>query len=167
MSDTADRVKKIVVEHLGVEADKVTEGASFIDDLGAVVIIAFFYTSGLSMPMLLASLATLAILIAMNRLGVRRLFPYLLVGGVLWFFVLQSGVHATLAGVAVALCIPMGKPEEEARSPLLFLEEKLHMGGMAHLWRVTPTECVPFLGKPVSSMIHQPPRLKSMCGTTH
>ena len=100
---------------------------AIIDDLGAVVIIAFFYTSGLSMPMLLASLATLAILIAMNRLDVRRLFPYLLVGGVLWFFVLQSGVHATLAGVAVALCVPMGKPEEEARSPLLFLEEKLHM----------------------------------------
>ncbi|MCK8688376.1 Na+/H+ antiporter NhaA, partial [Pseudomonas umsongensis] len=73
---------------------------AIIDDLGAVVIIAFFYTSGLSMPMLLASLATLVILIAMNRLGVRRLFPYLLVGGVLWFFVLQSGVHATLAGVA-------------------------------------------------------------------
>jgi NhaA family Na+:H+ antiporter len=99
---------------------------AIIDDLGAVVIIAFFYTSGLSMPMLLASLTTLVILIAMNRLGVRRLFPYLFVGGVLWFFVLQSGVHATLAGVALALCIPMGKPEEEARSPLLFLEEKLH-----------------------------------------
>jgi Na+/H+ antiporter NhaA len=100
---------------------------AIIDDLGAVVIIAFFYTTGLSMPMLLASLATLVILIAMNRLGVRRLFPYLLVGSVLWFFVLQSGVHATLAGVAVALCVPMGKPEEEVRSPLLFLEEKLHM----------------------------------------
>jgi NhaA family Na+:H+ antiporter len=85
---------------------------AIIDDLGAVV---------------MASLATLVILIAMNRLGVRRLLPYLLVGGVLWFFVLQSGVHATLAGVAVALCVPMGKPEEEARSPLLFLEEKLHM----------------------------------------
>ncbi|MNO30900.1 Na(+)/H(+) antiporter NhaA [compost metagenome] len=99
---------------------------AIIDDLGAVVIIAFFYTSGLSMPMLLASLATLVILIAMNRLGVRRLLPYLLVGGVLWFFVLQSGVHATLAGVALAMCIPMGKPEEEARSPLMFLEEKLH-----------------------------------------
>ncbi|QLL10657.1 Na+/H+ antiporter NhaA [Pseudomonas chlororaphis] len=99
---------------------------AIIDDLGAVVIIAFFYTSDLSMPMLLASLTTLLILIAMSRLGVRQLFPYLLVGSVLWFFVLQSGVHATLAGVALALCIPMGRPEEEARSPLLFLEEKLH-----------------------------------------
>ena len=100
---------------------------AIIDDLGAVVIIAFFYTTGLSMQMLLVSFATLVILIAMNRLGVRRLFPYLLVGSVLWFFVLQSGVHATLAGVAVTLCVPMGKPEEEVRSPLLFLEEKLHM----------------------------------------
>lgn len=99
---------------------------AIIDDLGAVVIIAFFYTSDLSMPMLLASLTTLLILVAMSRLGVRQLFPYLLVGSVLWFFVLQSGVHATLAGVALALCIPMGRPEEEARSPLLFLEEKLH-----------------------------------------
>ncbi len=100
---------------------------AIIDDLGAVIIIAFFYTSGLSMPMLLASLATFVILIAMNRLGVHRLFPYLLVGGVLWFFVLKSGVHATLAGVAVALSIPMGRPKEETQSPLLFLEEKLHL----------------------------------------
>ncbi|WLG87074.1 Na+/H+ antiporter NhaA [Pseudomonas cucumis] len=99
---------------------------AIIDDLGAVIIIAFFYTSDLSTPMLLASLTTLVILTAMNRLRVRRLFPYLLVGGVLWFFVLQSGVHATLAGVTLALCIPMGRPEEEAHSPLMFLEEKLH-----------------------------------------
>jgi NhaA family Na+:H+ antiporter len=99
---------------------------AILDDLGAVTIIAFFYSSGLNMPMLLASFATLAVLIVMNRLQVRRLLPYLLLGGLLWFFVLQSGVHATLAGVALALCIPMGKPEEEARSPLLFLEEKLH-----------------------------------------
>ncbi|MBX8562511.1 Na+/H+ antiporter NhaA [Pseudomonas cichorii] len=99
---------------------------AILDDLGAVTIIAFFYSSGLNLPMLLASFATLAVLIAMNRLKVRRLLPYLITGALLWFFVLQSGVHATLAGVALALCIPLGKPEEEARSPLLFLEEKLH-----------------------------------------
>ncbi|EPN58970.1 pH-dependent sodium/proton antiporter, partial [Pseudomonas syringae pv. actinidiae ICMP 18807] len=69
---------------------------------------------------------TLAVLVALNRLNIRRLLPYLLLGALLWFFVLQSGVHATLAGVALALCIPMGKPEEEACSPLLFLEEKMH-----------------------------------------
>ncbi|RRV09328.1 Na+/H+ antiporter NhaA [Pseudomonas sp. v388] len=99
---------------------------AILDDLGAVTIIAFFYSSGLNLPMLGAAFATLAVLIVMNRLNVRRLLPYLLLGAALWFFVLQSGVHATLAGVALALCIPLGKPEEEARSPLLFLEEKLH-----------------------------------------
>lgn len=99
---------------------------AILDDLGAVTIIALFYSTGLNMPMLLASFATLAVLIVMNRMGVRRLLPYLLLGVLLWFFVLQSGVHATLAGVALALCIPLGKPEEEARSPLLFLEEKMH-----------------------------------------
>lgn len=99
---------------------------AILDDLGAVTIIAFFYSSGLNLPMLGAAFATLAVLIVMNRLNVRRLLPYLLLGALLWFFVLQSGVHATLAGVALALCIPLGKPEEEARSPLLFLEEKLH-----------------------------------------
>ena len=99
---------------------------AILDDLGAVAIIAFFYSSGLNLPMLGAAFATLAVLIVMNRLNVRRLLPYLLLGALLWFFVLQSGVHATLAGVALALCIPLGKPQEEARSPLLFLEEKLH-----------------------------------------
>ncbi|WP_134942905.1 Na+/H+ antiporter NhaA [Pseudomonas syringae] len=99
---------------------------AILDDLGAVLIIALFYTSDLSIPMLLAALGSIAVLVALNRLGVKKLLPYLVIGALLWFFVLQSGVHATLAGVALALCIPMGKPEEEARSPLLFLEEKMH-----------------------------------------
>lgn len=99
---------------------------AILDDLGAVTIIALFYSSGLDMVMLGASFATLAVLVIMNRMGVQRLLPYLLLGLLLWFFVLQSGVHATLAGVALALCIPLGTREEEARSPLLFLEEKMH-----------------------------------------
>jgi NhaA family Na+:H+ antiporter len=99
---------------------------AILDDLGAVTIIALFYSSGLNLPMLGASFATLAVLIVMNRMGVQRLLPYLLLGLLLWFFVLQSGVHATLAGVALALCIPLGTRQEEARSPLLFLEEKMH-----------------------------------------
>lgn len=99
---------------------------AILDDLGAVTIIALFYSSGLNLPMLGASFATLAVLIVMNRMGVQRLLPYLLLGLLLWFFVLQSGVHATLAGVALALCIPLGTRQEEARSPLLFLEENMH-----------------------------------------
>nr|WP_314576316.1 Na+/H+ antiporter NhaA [uncultured Pseudomonas sp.] len=99
---------------------------AILDDLGAVTIIALFYSTGLNLPMLGASFATLAVLVIMNRMGVQRLLPYLLLGLLLWFFVLQSGVHATLAGVALALCIPLGTRQEEARSPLLFLEEKMH-----------------------------------------
>ncbi|KPW85230.1 Na antiporter NhaA, partial [Pseudomonas syringae pv. cerasicola] len=99
---------------------------AILDDLGAVLIIALFYTSDLSIPMLLAALGSIAVLVALNRLGVKKLLPYLIVGALLWFFMLQSGIHATLAGVALALCIPLGKPAEEASSPLLHLEEKLH-----------------------------------------
>ncbi|RMN73852.1 Na antiporter NhaA [Pseudomonas syringae] len=99
---------------------------AILDDLGAVLIIALFCTSDLSIPMLLAALGSIAVLVALNRLGVKKLLPYLIVGALLWFFMLQSGIHATLAGVALALCIPLGKPDEEARSPLLHLEEKLH-----------------------------------------
>ncbi|RMQ35055.1 Na antiporter NhaA [Pseudomonas syringae pv. berberidis] len=99
---------------------------AILDDLGAVLIIALFYTSDLSVPMLLAALGSIAVLVALNRLGVKKLLPYLLIGALLWFFMLQSGIHATLAGVALALCIPLGKADEEASSPLLYLEEKLH-----------------------------------------
>ncbi|MDD2058624.1 Na+/H+ antiporter NhaA [Pseudomonas sp. GD03860] len=99
---------------------------AILDDLGAVVIIALFYTSGLSVGMLLASLAVIALLVVLNRCGVKRLLPYLLAGGLLWFFMLQSGVHATLAGVILALCIPLGNADTTRRSPLLYLEEKMH-----------------------------------------
>ena len=99
---------------------------AILDDLGAVVIIALFYTSGLSVTMLLASLAVTALLVVFNRCGIKRLLPYLLAGGLLWFFMLQSGIHATLAGVILALCIPLGDPDNESRSPLLSLEGRLH-----------------------------------------
>lgn len=98
---------------------------AILDDLGAVVIIALFYTGDLSMPMLGAALAAIGVLVALNKLRVQRLLPYLVVGVALWYFVLQSGVHATLAGVALALCIPLGATRGDGESPLLKLEHAL------------------------------------------
>jgi NhaA family Na+:H+ antiporter len=77
------------------------------DDLGAIIVIALFYTTDLSTLALGLAAAAIAILIAMNRLGVDRIAPYVLVGIALWVFVLESGVHATLAGVALGLAIPL------------------------------------------------------------
>lgn len=102
---------------------------AILDDLGAIIIIALFYTSDLSVAMLGAAALCLALLIAFNRFNVTSLIPYLLVGAVLWFFVLQSGIHATLAGVALALTIPLQDKPKETRtedSPLHRLEHALH-----------------------------------------
>ncbi|MGE8682647.1 MAG: Na+/H+ antiporter NhaA [Achromobacter marplatensis] len=102
---------------------------AILDDLGAIVIIALFYTSQLKVFALIMAGALLACLFCLNRAGVLRLTPYLLIGAVLWYFVLKSGVHATLAGVALALTIPLrprnaGQPQ--AHSPLHDLEHALH-----------------------------------------
>ena len=97
-----------------------------LDDLGAIVIIALFYTSELSMPALVGATAALAGLVALNRLGVMRIAPYILVGTVLWVCVLKSGVHATLAGVITALCVPASDAQHPGHSPLRTLEHALH-----------------------------------------
>ena len=102
---------------------------AIIDDLGAVAIIAVFYTGGLSVPDLAGAAAVIAILAAMNRLGVLKLWPYMALGAVLWVLMLRSGVHATLAGVFLALTIPLrhrpAAPDDEALSPLHRLEHVL------------------------------------------
>ena len=98
---------------------------AIVDDLGAVVIIALFYTADLSAPMLAGAAAALAILVALNRSGVRALWIYALVGAALWFCVLKSGVHATLAGVATALCVPLRAGASQP-SPLREAEHALH-----------------------------------------
>jgi NhaA family Na+:H+ antiporter len=104
---------------------------AIIDDLGAVVIIALFYTTGLSLPDLAGAGVAVAVLIALNRFGVRRLSPYLLVGLALWVLMLRSGIHATLAGVVLALAIPMertpGRSDGATVSPLHRLEHALHI----------------------------------------
>jgi NhaA family Na+:H+ antiporter len=101
---------------------------AIFDDLGAIVIIALFYTAELSLVALGVGAGALFGLFVLNRLGVTRLTAYFLVGLVLWVAVLKSGVHATLAGVALAFFIPL-RPRSGARqraSPLDRLEHALH-----------------------------------------
>jgi len=99
---------------------------AILDDLAAIVIIALFYTSQLSVTSLvLASLAIVA-LIVMNRMGVTRLAAYMVVGVFLWICVLKSGVHATLAGVVLAFAIPLRGEDKHGHSPLQHLEHDLH-----------------------------------------
>ncbi|RWN46115.1 MAG: Na+/H+ antiporter NhaA [Mesorhizobium sp.] len=103
---------------------------AIIDDLGAVIIIAIFYTSGLSLAYLGAAFAVIAALVVLNRMRVMTLVPYLVLGVILWVLVLKSGVHATLAGVALALTIPLersaGIGHDLDHSPLHRLEHGLH-----------------------------------------
>lgn len=99
---------------------------AIFDDIGAVAIIALFYTSGLSVQALVIAAACLVILVAMNRLGVAQVSSYLWIGLIMWVAVLKSGVHATLAGVALAMCIPMRDPRNPEHSPLRDLEHDLH-----------------------------------------
>jgi NhaA family Na+:H+ antiporter len=102
---------------------------AIIDDLGAVAIIAAFYTADLALAWRSLAGLMLVALVGLNRTGIERLAPYLALGAVLWFFVLKSGVHATLAGVALAMMIPLrpspGRPEDPA-SPLHILEHAFH-----------------------------------------
>lgn len=99
---------------------------AIIDDLGAIVIIALFYTADLSLLSLVIAAICLAILLTLNLSGVRRIAPYILVGIVMWVCVLKSGVHATLAGVIVALTIPLRVADTGKPAPLLRLEHGLH-----------------------------------------
>jgi len=96
-----------------------------IDDLGAIVIIAVFYTSNLSVLSLALAACAIAGLVILNRKGVRQMAPYIILGNLLWVFVLKSGVHATLAGVVLAFAIPL-KRDEHNHSPLISLEHGLH-----------------------------------------
>jgi len=96
---------------------------AIVDDLGAIVIIAAFYTDQLSLMALAFAAVFIAGLAVLNLTGVRRLAPYLLLGTALWLSVLKSGVHATLAGVVLALFIPLKSAgEADAARPAIWLE---------------------------------------------
>ena len=103
---------------------------AIIDDLGAIVIIGVFYSGKLStVALALAALSTLG-LVVLNRMGVTRIAPYIVMGVVVWVCVLKSGVHATLAGVVTALTIPLvrqgGSLDEAEHGPAAHLEHTLH-----------------------------------------
>jgi NhaA family Na+:H+ antiporter len=103
---------------------------AIIDDLGAVLIIALFYSQGLSVPYLMGAGIVLLLLFGLNRRPVLSLVPYLILGAILWWLVLKSGVHATLAGVMLAFFIPLrggnGRVDNLAASPLHRLEHHMH-----------------------------------------
>ena len=97
-----------------------------IDDLGAIVVIALFYTTGFAPAYLAGALAVFATLVLLNRLRVMALTPYLLGGALMWFLMLKSGVHATIAGVLLAFAIPFSSRAEDQESPSHRLEHWLH-----------------------------------------
>jgi NhaA family Na+:H+ antiporter len=99
---------------------------AIFDDLGAIIIIAIFYTSDLSFASLIIALVAIVILFALNIMRVSRISAYVVVGVILWVAVLKSGVHATLAGVILGLMIPLKDAKNSDRSPLRELEHGLH-----------------------------------------
>jgi NhaA family Na+:H+ antiporter len=90
-----------------------------IDDLGAIMIIAIFYTKTLLWTNLFTALGIFGVLLVLNRLKVRNLIPYLVGGVVMWYFMLNSGVHATITGVLLAFAIPFGNGDEKSTSYIL------------------------------------------------
>lgn len=96
-----------------------------IDDLGAILIIAFFYTNTIHFEYLIAALSVFAFLLVLNRLKVRNLIPYLSLGVLMWWLMLHSGVHATISGVLLAFAIPFGNGNKKSTSYIL--QDFLHI----------------------------------------
>lgn len=140
---------------------------AIMDDLGAIVIIAIFYSGDISMTMLILSSICLAILIVLNRLKVENIAAYIWVGVFLWIFVLKSGVHATLAGVALAFLIPLKSKKDPTHSPVEHLEHALHPWVS---FLVLPIFAFANAGIPLSGMglsdLFQPVPLGIMLGLT-
>ena len=102
---------------------------AIVDDIGAITVMAVFYTHGVSMMALLVAAVLVAALIGLRLLGIWRLTPYVLVGIALWLAVYESGVHPTLAGVLVGLIVPAAPVDVEHRRPVLFLRPGRDRGG--------------------------------------
>ncbi|MDQ3651135.1 MAG: Na+/H+ antiporter NhaA [Acidobacteriota bacterium] len=97
-----------------------------MDDLGAIIVIAIFYTAQLSIAYLIGAIAVFGLLFALNRFRVMSLIPYLIGGVLMWFLMLKSGVHATIAGVLLAFAIPFTGKQDDEESPSHRLEHFLH-----------------------------------------
>lgn len=117
-------VLALLGKHAPVSLKILLLAIAIIDDIGAIIIIALFYTAEVSSTSLMLAGVGTVILFVMNRMGVVRIAPYVLVGAFLWVCVLKSGVHATLAGVVAALAIPLNA--KNGSSPLKHLEHILH-----------------------------------------
>jgi Na+:H+ antiporter, NhaA family len=98
---------------------------AIFDDMGAIIVIAIFYTADLSLSSLMMAVLCLISLFILNRAKVKKLTPYILIGILMWLFVLKSGVHATLAGVALGLLIPHREKNDTHASPMMRLEHNL------------------------------------------
>ena len=96
----------LIAPHAPAGARVFLAALAIVDDMGAVLVIAIFYSHALAWSELIVAVFIVSVLIGLNVMGVRRLWPYLLVGIALWYFVHESGVHATVAGVALAFTIP-------------------------------------------------------------
>jgi len=111
-TDIAFAISALVLLGNRVSAPLVTflVALAIVDDLGAVVVIALFYTEQIAMQPLALAFASFLVMIAFNRFGIHATLPYFIVGVIMWFFMLESGVHATIAGVIAAMAIP-SKPK--------------------------------------------------------
>ncbi|MEE9321541.1 MAG: Na+/H+ antiporter NhaA [Granulosicoccus sp.] len=118
----ANRVPKALITFLVALA--------IVDDLGAVIVIAFFYTETIAVTPLLVAVGLFAILLMLNVTGIRKTLPYFIVSALLWYALLQSGIHATLAGILGALSVP-AKPKY---NPELFCE---HVSELMHLFKTS------------------------------
>ncbi|MCW8109116.1 Na+/H+ antiporter NhaA [Alteromonas ponticola] len=99
---------------------------AIFDDIGAILIIAFFYTSKISLTALIVVALCIPVLAILNKRGVISKSPYILLGVIMWIATLKSGVHATLAGVVLAMFIPLRGKQDDGYSPLKSLEQDLH-----------------------------------------
>lgn len=132
---------------------------AIFDDLGAIIIIALFYTSNLSLTSLLVAGACLPFLFLLNKANVVRITPYLFIGLIMWAALLKSGVHATLAGVLLAFFIPLKDKTDPEHSPLEELEHDLHNTiafGILPLFAFANAG-VSLAGASVASLLHSVP----------